>query len=152
MDEEEKQVELSEKKKWSLKKKLVVIFSLIVGIFIAIFVLASVATQAPLKASDEFLADIQAKNSSAAYSMFSAEAKGVVAEDEFVQVVEQIGPILNSKPKVISKEVSGKTGEAATAKVVYEIRGSDSITYTFTVNLAKDNGEWKIQNFDSARK
>lgn len=151
-EEVETEAPVSQKKKWNLKKKLIVIFSLVVGIFVAIFVLANAATQAPLKASNEFVADIQAKNSSAAYSHFSVDAKAVVNEDDFVQVVDQIGPILSGEPKVISKEISGETGEAATARVVYEIKGSDNITYTFTVNLTKDNGEWKILNFDSAKK
>ena len=53
---------------------------------------------------------------------------------------------------MISKEVRGETGSAATAKVVYEIKGSDGATYKITVNLTKEGGQWKVLNFESSKK
>lgn len=142
----------TQKKKWSSKKKIITVVSAIAVVIILIVATANSATQAPLKVSNELVADIQAKNSSAAYSLFSSDAKAAVNASDFGSVVNQIGPILTGKPKLISKEVFGETGKAATAKVVYEIKGTDNNTYVFTVNLTKDNGQWKAVNFDSKKK
>lgn len=139
------------KQKWDKKKKIWVIVGAIVAVFIVLIVVVNAATSAPVKVSNELIADIQAKNSSAAYSLLSSGAQGVAPADQFKQVVDQIGPILSGKPKMISKEISGETGSAATAKVVYEIKGTDGVTYKITVNLTKENGQWKVLNFDSSR-
>lgn len=149
MDDVKKQSKASQNKKWSLKKKVVVISGIVVAIFIILVIVTNSATSAPVKVSNELISDIQAKNATGAYSLLSSGAKTVVPADQFKQVIDQIGPILSGTPKMISKEISGQTGSAATAKVVYKIDGSDGATYTLTVNLTKDNGEWKILNFDS---
>lgn len=152
MSEEDKQSKAGQKKKWSLKKKVIVISAIVIAIIIVITVTANTATQAPLKVSDQLVNNIQAKNSTAAYSLLSSEAKKIVNQDDFTTVVNQIGPILNSQEKVTSKEISGETGKAAAAKIVYEIKGSDGATYALIVNLTKENDEWKILNFDSSKK
>lgn len=140
------------KQKWSLKKKLTVIGGSIVAIFIVLAIIVTVATSAPVKVSNDLITDIQSNNSAAAYSLFSSAAKQVVSQEQLTAAVNQIGPILSGKPDMKSKEVKGETGSAASAKVVYDIKGSDGITYSFTVNLVKENGEWKILNFDSEKK
>lgn len=141
----------SKKQKWSKKKKIYVIAGAVVAIFIVLVIITNAATSAPAKVSNELISDIQAKNATAAYSLLSSGAQNVAPADRFKQVVDQIGPILAGTPKMISKEVSGQTGSAATAKVVYEIKGSDGFTYKITVNLTKENGQWKVLNFDSSK-
>ncbi len=140
----------AKRKKWSRKKKIIAILGAIVALIIVIVTVANAATNAPLKVSNEFVSDIKAGDASLAYSMLSEEAKAVTPEDEFNSLVNRISPILSGKPKVISKEVS--TPWAATAKVVSEIAGSDGITYALIVDLIKENGQWKILNFESLRK
>lgn len=140
------------KQKWSKKKKIWTIVGAIVAIIIALVIIVNVATSAPVKISNELIADIQAKNATGAYSLLSNDAQKVVSADQFNQVVNQIGPILTGTPKMISKEIKGETGSAATAKVVYEIKGNDNTTYVITVNLIKDSGQWKVLNFDSSKK
>ena len=143
----------SEKNKWDLKKKIWVIGGAVIAIIIALVIIVNTATSAPVKISNQLVSDIQAKNATGAYSLLSSEAQKVVPPvDQFNQTVDQIGPILSGTPKMISKEVSGQTGSAATAKVVYEIKGSDGATYVITVNLTKENGQWKVLNFDSSKK
>jgi len=139
------------KKKWSLKKKIIVILSAIVVFIIAIVIVANVATSAPLKVSDELVADIQATNSTAAYDLMSADAQNAESSKDFKAAIEQIGPILTGKPDMQSKEVSAETGTNPTAKVIYKIAGNDGNTYKFTVNLVQDNGEWKVLNFESKK-
>src|SRR3989338_7738093 len=141
-----------EKHKWSLKKKIWVIGGAVIAIIIVLVIIVNAATSAPVKISNQLVSDIQAKNATGAYSLLSSEARKVVPADQFNQTVDQIGPILSGTPKIISKEVSGQTGSAATAKVVYEIKGSDGATYVITVNLTKENGQWKVLNFDSSKK
>lgn len=142
----------AKKQKWSKKKKIWVIVGVVVAVFIILFVVTNAATSAPVKVSNELVSDIQSKNAAAAYGLLSSGAQGVVPADQFSQVVSQIGPILSGTPKMISKEVSGQTGSAATAKVVYDIQGSDGVAYRMTVNLTKDNGQWKVLNFDNSKK
>jgi len=141
--------EKPKKKKWSLKKKLGVIFGSIALVILALVVIANMATSAPLSASDRFVYSIRNVNAATAYSMFSRDAKAVVNESQFEQIVDQIGPILSGAMEVQSKEVSAETGSNATAKIVYKIKGNDSRTYIFTVNLVNENNEWKVLNFDS---
>lgn len=140
------------KQKWSLKKKLTVIVGSFIGVLIVLVIIVSAATSAPVKVSNDLVTDIQTKNSVAAYSLFSSAAKQVVSQEKLTAAVDQIGPILSGKPDMKSKEVKGETGSAASAKVVYDIKGTDGITYKFTVNLVKDNGDWKVLNFDSEKK
>jgi hypothetical protein len=140
------------KQKWSLKKKLAVIGGAFVGIIIVLVIIVNAATSAPVKVSNDLVTDIQSKNSAAAYALFSSQAKSVVSQEQLTTAVDQIGPILTGKPDMKSKAIKGETGSAATAKIVYDIKGSDNITYTFTVNLVKENDSWKVLNFDSAKK
>lgn len=140
------------KQKWSLKKKLYVIGGSVIGVFIVLVILVNAATSAPVKISNDLVSDVQSKNSTAAYSLFSSAAKQAVTQEQLTAAVDQIGPILSGKPDMQSKEVNGQTGSAASAKVIYNIKGTDGITYVFTVNLVKDSGNWKVLNFDSEKK
>jgi ABC-type transporter MlaC component len=145
-------VKKGSKQKWSLKKKLWVIGGSIVGVIILLVILVNAATSAPVVVSNDLVTDIQTKNSAAAYSLFSSAAKQVVTQEKLTAAIDRIGPILSGKPDMKSKEVKGETGSAASAKVVYDIKGTDGVTYKFTVNLVKDNGDWKVLNFDSEKK
>ena len=56
------------------------------------------ATSGAKKAGDNFVNYIQTKNSAAGYEELSKTAKTTITQDQFKQVVDQIGPILNGKP------------------------------------------------------
>lgn len=140
------------KQKWSLKKKLIVIFGAIVAIIAVLLIIINAATAAPVKVSNQLVADIQAKNATSAYSLLSKEAKNATDPQAFQATVDQIGPILTGKPNMKSKEVNAQTGNASTAKVVYEIQGNDGLVYVFTVNLVKEDDSWKVMNFESTKK
>jgi len=140
------------KQKWSMKKKIIVIVSAIVVFIIGIVIVANVATSAPLKVSDEFVSDIQSSKASAAYDMMSSDAQIATSSADFKAMVDQMAPILTGKPNNISKEVSAETGSDPTAKVVYEISGSDSRVHVITINLVQKNGDWKVLNFESIKK
>lgn len=144
-------ISIKQKQKWGLGKKIAVIAGVVVVFIFAIVIIANMATSAPLKISDEMIADIQSKNSTAAYELLSTEAKGTVTKDDFKAVIDQIGPILNGKPEMQSKDVKAETGKTTTAKVIYKIAGSDGITYKFTVNLVENDSKWTVQNFESSK-
>lgn len=139
------------KQKWSLKKKLYVIGGAIVGVFLVLLLITNATTAAPVKVSNQMVADIQAVNGTAAYTLLSSGAKDVTDPQQFNATIDQIGPILNGTPKMKSKEVKAETGSAASAKVVYDIHGSDGLTYTFTINLVKEGSDWKVLNFASEK-
>jgi len=140
------------KQKWSLKKKLTVIIGTIVVLIITLVLIANTATSAPLKVSDELLTDIQAGNATAAYNLLADDTKAGVTPDDMKATVDQISPILTGKPSVQSKEVSAESGKNTTAKIVYEIAGSDKLTYTVTVNLVQKDDAWKVSDFTSDKK
>lgn len=98
--------------------------------------------------SNQFIDNIQAGNSAAAYALFSTEAQRAVPTDQFNKLVRQIGPILNTSEQMTGKKIT----DAVTSKVTYEIQGSDGKTYVVTVNLTKESDDWKVLNFDSTSK
>lgn len=120
--------------------------------FVALFIIVNMATSGVSKASNEFLKDIQNKNADAAYSLLTKDAAAATDRAQFQKVVDQAGPILNTTAKMTSKEAAGETGSAATGKVVYEIKGTDGVTYNVTINLQKEDGKWKVLNFESTKK
>lgn len=143
-------VEPAKKRNW--KKILLFIAVGIVAFIVVITVTVNSATKASVKVSNQFINDIQAGDSAAAYALFSTGSQEVVPADQFDTVVAQIAPILNTKEKMTSKSITGETGEAATSQVTYEIDGTDGKTYVITVNLVKEDGDWKVLNFDSDSK
>jgi len=139
------------KKPANLKKIIAISAAVVVALIVIVVVLLILVTSGPKKVADSLVKDIQTKNAAAAYNLFAAEAKTQMPQDQFKQIVDQIGPILNGKPQNQSSETSGEAGSAATATVVYLIKGKDGNTYKFTVNLTKENGGWKVLNFTSTK-
>lgn len=137
------------KVKQPLWQKIVLGAAALIGLII---VLAYVATGSIAKTSDEFLQGIQNKNANQAYSLFTKEAAAATDRAAFEELVDNISGILHGPTKTISREVQGETGKAGTGRVVYEISGTDSVTYVVTINLQKEEGEWKVLNFDSSKK
>jgi hypothetical protein len=136
-------------KKRNWKKIILIVVAAIAAFIIVITLTVNSATKAPVKVSNQFINSIQAGDAATAYALFSTDAKAVVPVDQFDTVVAQISPILSANEKMTSKSINGETGKAATSTVVYEIKGTDGKTYEITVNLIKENGDWKVLNFDS---
>lgn len=134
------------------KRNIVVFLGVVAALLILTVVISNSSTPAPVEVSNELVSNIQGGNSSAAYSLLSATAQTATSADVFDTLVNRIGPILSGKPKLISKEVSEQTGKVATAKVVYEIAGTDGRTYVFTVDLLKVVDQWKVLRLNSSRK
>ena len=136
-------------KRRSFGRIIGIIIGAIVVVAIALTFFVDSATKAPVAASNSFLNAVQIGDASAAYSLFSSEAKAAVPSDQFNAVVNQVGPILSAQEKMTSKKVNAQTGSASTAEVVYEIPGTDGKTYSFTVSLTKEGETWKVLNFVS---
>lgn len=139
-------------KKRSVKKIIGYVIVAFVVVVVGLTFFVNSATKAPVAASNQFLNAIQASDAATAYSLFSTAAKTAVPADQFDAVVAQVGPILNASEKMTSKKVNASTGSATTSEVVYEIPGTDGKTYSFTVNLTKENDVWKVLNFASKAK
>jgi hypothetical protein len=148
--EAKKEVEVKQeaKPKKSLKKKLTIIIGAAVAVIVALIVIVNTATSAPVKVSNAFIGYLQSGDAGAAYELFTSRAQAATDEEYFEDVVETASEILTGEPDMKSKSVSGETGEAATATVVYQIQGTDA-AYVVTVNLQKENGEWKVLNYES---
>ncbi len=139
----------SEKKpKMALWKKIVAGVVLFIVILV---IIANMATEGAATASNAFMKNLLSSNSSIAYSMLSSGAQQTVTPEDFATVNQRMANVLGESPKMISKSVNGEAGSAATSTVVYEVAGSDG-TYVITVNLTKENGVWKVLNFDSSLK
>jgi len=136
--------------------KVLKIVLLAVGGFVAIVVglgvLFFTASSGATKVSDEFLNAMQAGDGATAYNLFSSKAKKQLPKEESIGVIGQIGAILNTEEKKVSTNVSAETGSDTEAVVVYEIEGTDGVTYMFAVTLVKEDGQWKVLNFDSDKK
>lgn len=139
-------------KKRSVKKIIGYVLVAVVVVVVGLTFFVNSATKAPVAASNQFLNALQAGDAATAYSLFSTAAKAAVPSDQFDAVVAQVGPILNANEKMTSKKVNASTGSASTSEVVYEIPGTDGKTYSFTVNLTKENDVWKVLNFASKAK
>lgn len=137
------------KKRFPLWQKIV---AAAVVVFVILFIVINLATSGVVKVSNEFLKDMQNKNAEGAYSLLTKEAAAATDKTQFAKIVDQAGPILNTKAKMTSKEVSGETGQAGSGKVTYEIKGTDGVTYTVTINLQKQDGKWMVLNFESKKK
>lgn len=125
---------------------------ILIGVVVVIAVLIAIAlqaTSAAVKVSNQFLNALQSQDSKTAYSLFANEVKNEVEEDEFKTVVDQVGPILNTKEKLVNRAVSAETGKESTAQVVYEVVGTDDKKYVVAIDLIKEDGEWRVQTFDS---
>src|SRR3989344_9477998 len=96
----------------------------VVVFFVAIIIIAYVATSGAAKVSNEFLKDIQSKQADQAYSLFSNEAKNATDQATFRQTVDRIGPLLNTKAKQTGRQVQDSTGSPATAQITYDIKGT----------------------------
>src|SRR3989344_1865022 len=148
-DQETVKKDVKTKKRFPLWQKIVA--GVVVAI-VALVIIVNIATSGVAKVSNEFLKDIQSKNADAAYSLMTNAAIAATDKNQFGETVDRIGPILNGETKMTSKEVSGETGKAGTGKVVYEIKGGDGATYVITINLQKEDGQWKVLNFESNKK
>ncbi len=124
-----------------------------VAVFVVVLILVvNWASQGALKASDQFIADLQDLNADSSYDLFSIKAKSAVSPVQWNTAVKQAGPILSGKPKVTHKEVSTSTEKGSEATISYEIIGSDNIVYSIAVSLVKENDTWKVLDFGSKRK
>ena len=131
---------------------IVVAVLLVIGLLIGWGVMTVMNTaNAPAKTSSELISDIQTNKSTEAYNLLSNETKSNVTQEEFSQLVNQIGPILNGTPKTVNKQIQTNNGKT-TATVTYEIAGSDNKTYTIKVDLAKNDGVWQVVEFNSTEK
>jgi len=144
--------DVKENKKMSRNKKILIVVGAVVAVFIMLVMITNSATNGAVSASNQMVNAIQAKDADLAYSLLTTEAKTTVTKEEFNAIVEQIGPILNSDEKMVTKSVNAETGKPATGNVKYEIQGNDGITYTFEINLQKEGDNWKVVNFDSSKK
>jgi len=144
-------ISIKQKQKWGLGKKIAIVAGVFIVFIFSIILIVNMATSAPLKISDEMVANIQSKNSTAAYELLSTETKETISKNDFKAIVNQIAPILNSKPEMQSKNIKAATGKTTTAKVIYKIAGSDGLTYNFTVNLVEKDSKWTVQSFESAK-
>lgn len=140
------------KKKASTKRVVLTILGVLVVGIAALVIFAMQATQGVVNASNKLLDAIQAGDATTAYAQLAPEAKATITSTEFEDTVDRIGSILNTQEKITDRSIASETGKASTGKVTYEIKGTDGVTYTFTVNLEKQSGEWKVLAFDSAKK
>lgn len=139
------------KQKMSGKKVALIALGCAAAFITMIFVIANVSTSAPLKVSDELMSSIKNNKPTEGYALMSTDAKATISADDFAKTFDKISPYLIGTPIVQSKEVNTSSDAGSTAKIIYEIKGSDA-TYTFTVNLREVNGKWLIDNFESKTK
>ena len=138
-------------KRWSVKRIILIIIGVFVTFAVALAVILNISTSAPLKVSDELMAAIQANNSTAAYELLADDLKATVDTNDLAVIVKQYSELLTGKPEVKNKEISNGNSSSNSAKITYNITGSDNATYEFTVNLVQKNGVWKVLKIDNVK-
>ena len=141
----------SGKHKMSGKKVALIALGCVVAFIILFFGFANLSTSAPLKVSDDLVSYIKKNNPTDGYALLTTEAKATITSEEFAKTLDKISPYLTGTPIVQSKEVNTSSDNGNTAKIVYDIKGSDA-TYVFTVNLREVNGKWLVDSFESKTK
>lgn len=139
------------KKPTNIKKIIMIALGVVVVLIILLLVIINMVTSGSVKVSNQFMNAVQARQGAVAYGLFSSEAQKAVTQEQLSTAIDRVGPILNTKEKMVSKEVSAETGTQSKAKVVYEVKGTDGNTYTITIDLIKEGDAWKVLNFDSKK-
>ena len=138
-------------KKWSMKRMALIIIGVIITFIVALTVIVNISTTAPLRLSDELIANIQANKATAAYNLLSDDVKPTIDTGDFATIIEQLSSTLTGDPEVKTKEIGNGSSASNSAKIVYKITGSDNSTYNFTVNLTEKNNNWKVLNFEKIK-
>lgn len=139
-----------EKKRFPKWLKIV---GIIVAIFVVIIVIAAVtattATKAPQKISDQFVNEVQAGNTSAAYNLTSKTFQDATTQAQLDQLIKQVGPLLQGEEKVSGRAIEKSTGVPQTAVLVYDVETSNGKKY-IKVELQKSGDAWQVINFRSS--
>lgn len=139
---------VAKKPKLSKVKKII---AAVVVFIVLIIAIAFYATSGVSQTSHSFVDKILQNNSSAAYELFSNEAKQTVTTEQFKEIVATISSVLDDQASQQSADVESGTDKGTSGTVVYEVEGSDG-TYELTVNLIKEDNEWKVVSFESTNK
>lgn len=130
----------------------------VVGVIVAAFIVlivagvlvANIATRAPQKVSDQFISDIQAGNTPAAYALTSKAFQQTTSQDQLNTIIEQVGPVLKGQVKVTGRNIQKSTGIPTTSVLVYTDKTSSNGTHYIKTELQKNSGVWQIINFRSS--
>lgn len=134
------------KKKFGTVKKVILGFVVVVA---AIIGFTYYTTAGASKAADEFLGYVQAVDSDSAYSLLSTDAKESGTRESFDLFVVKVGPVLSGSVSKDGVGVSAGTGQETVSTVKYKIQGTDGKTYMVVIELVKEDGKWRVLNFDS---
>jgi len=137
------------KKKMTAGKIIGIVIGSFIALIVAIFMIVMVTTDASVKVSGQFISDMQANKTDAAYALMSAEAKEATPKSDFDAAINRIAPILTGKPNLTSREIAAETGTTTKATIIYEITGTDSKTYDMTILLQENDSKWQVQAFQS---
>jgi hypothetical protein len=120
----------------------------VVGGFIAfvalIIVVAFVATSGPVKAVDGQLALLRENKAEEAYKNMAKDFQNAVSLEEFQNVLTAYPSLKNNA----SASWSSRSIENDTGTLQGELKAKDGGVTPITFTLVKENGEWRILNFE----
>jgi hypothetical protein len=130
-------------KKWSLWAYGVTIFAIVLGIIAAI-VVAMTSFTAPLKVSDEMLADIRKGDSTAGYALTTSNFKDEMSISEFETAVEKSKSLPLDTAKVTSEHLSADSSSDPMATFEYSLT-QDGKKYSVKIQLVSTDDKWAVQ-------
>ncbi|MGB4758444.1 MAG: hypothetical protein WBP26_00110 [Candidatus Saccharimonadales bacterium] len=128
------------------------IISIVVVVLVAAAIIVAVvvtgATKAPQKVSDQFVNELQAGNTSAAYALTSESFQEATSEEQLDNIIKQVSPAIRGEEKITERFIGKTLGSPETVVLVYTINTSNGSVYIKT-QLQKNDDTWKIINFRS---
>lgn len=127
-------------------KIILILIAAFAVLMVGIFVSVMLATKAPQKVSDQFINDIQAGDSSAAYALTTDSFRAATSSAVFEDYVVAIKPLIQGTEKITDRSIQKVSSEASVNIFVYEVKQSDGKTVYLKTELQKDK-DWKVVYF-----
>ena len=129
-------------------KIILIVIVVLVLFFVGVFIFTNLATRNAVKVSDQFVADIQANNETAAYSLTNSGFRQSTSEQQLTDILNQASPALQGKATITAKAINKVSGRPNVAVIVYSVSTSDGTKYIRVV--LQDDHPWQVYNFRSS--
>ncbi len=120
---------------------------LVIAFFAITWFSVNNGTKDAMIVSNNFINSLQAKNINELNNLTSREFKKFVSEQQLVGIVDKASPVIQGEEVVVGRNIESSTNNSTKFKITYKVKTSDGDKLIY-VNLAKDDQDWKVLNFE----